>query len=209
MCLETQRGCSIPSSRTAPVQLGTQAEYRRMSSTTINGFTALSSGSSQDVLTGHTILLCSTLQLCSTTLLYAICEGTCARTTFAAIACVPRLVRPSITATLGPSLPPEAQASLRHDRSRGINAFHPSTRRSAAPVAPLLPAAHCHQFTRTGSPITMLPISSLMLALGVIIARVSADHSITTINRCGYGTPMMYGPTWEGEFANVSILINM
>jgi hypothetical protein len=76
---------------------------------TINGFTALSSGSSQDVLTGHTILLSSTLQVCSVTSLHAICEGTLctiaqfdyARTTFAAIAYVPRLAQSSITAALG------------------------------------------------------------------------------------------------------------
>jgi hypothetical protein len=49
----------------------------------------------------------------------------------------------------------------------------------------------------------MVRFSSVILAFGALVARVAADHSITIINRCGYGTPTMYGPSSESPFQNV------
>jgi hypothetical protein len=49
----------------------------------------------------------------------------------------------------------------------------------------------------------MVRFSSVILAFGALVARVAADHSITVINQCGYGTPTMYGPSTESPFQNV------
>jgi hypothetical protein len=52
-------------------------------------------------------------------------------------------------------------------------------------------------------PVTMVGFTSIVLALGALAARVAADHSISVVNNCGYGTPMMNGQQWE--FPNVTM----
>jgi hypothetical protein len=51
----------------------------------------------------------------------------------------------------------------------------------------------------------MVRIASIALALGALAAGVVADHTITVVNHCGYGTPTMYGPSSESPFGNVSV----
>jgi hypothetical protein len=50
----------------------------------------------------------------------------------------------------------------------------------------------------------MFRLTSLVLALGALVACVVADHTITVHNRCGYGTPTMYGPSSAAPFKKVS-----
>jgi hypothetical protein len=51
---------------------------------------------------------------------------------------------------------------------------------------------------------TMFRMNSIVLAFGALVACVAADHTITVHNRCGYGTPTMYGPSSAAPFKKVS-----
>jgi hypothetical protein len=53
--------------------------------------------------------------------------------------------------------------------------------------------------------ITMFTLAFMTVALGSIATLVAADtHHITVNNKCGYGTPTMYGPAQNAPFKNVS-----
>jgi hypothetical protein len=53
----------------------------------------------------------------------------------------------------------------------------------------------------------MFSLSLFVVALGTLVANVAADsHRINVVNKCGYGTPTMYGPSYNDPFKNVRIV---